>query len=71
VCHNMDPHQGCNPCPDNGVSAPDPAACAAFDHNLFCSQLNPTGIDPVAWQQELQLFGRFGSSNTADRIGTA
>jgi hypothetical protein len=57
VCHNTDPHQGCNPCPDNGGSAPDPAACAAFDHNLFCSQLNPTGIDPVAWQQELQLFG--------------
>jgi hypothetical protein len=64
VCHNPDPKQGCNPCPANGASAPDPGACAAFNQNLFCSQLNPQGVSPADWQAELQLFGCVGNTYT-------
>jgi hypothetical protein len=56
ACHT-DATQGCNPCPADGSAPQDPGACSAYIHNLFCSQLNPTGFDPVAWQQQLQLFG--------------
>jgi hypothetical protein len=55
-CHNTDPTQGCNPCPNDGSTPKDPGACAAFGHNLFCSQLSPTGYDAAAWQQVLQLY---------------
>jgi hypothetical protein len=57
ACHNTDPHAGCSPCPRDGSTAPAPTACAAYTQNLFCSQLNPTGIDPVAWKLELQAVG--------------
>lgn len=56
ACHNSDPAQGCDPCPPGGAAA-DPAACSAYLHNLFCSQLNPTGVDPAVWQAELQQSG--------------
>lgn len=56
ACHNTDPRGGCNPCPGNGAAPADLAACAAFTENNFCSQLNPAGLDPAAWQQVLQLY---------------
>lgn len=64
VCHNTDPRGGCNPCPPNGTAAPDPAACAAYSQNLFCSQLNPAGVDPAAWQILLQTQGCAGNTYT-------
>ena len=64
LCHNTNPKQGCNPCPANGASAPDPGACAAFNQNLFCSQLNPQGVSPADWQAELRMFGCVGNAYT-------
>ncbi|HVU92230.1 MAG TPA: hypothetical protein VHC23_08345, partial [Jatrophihabitans sp.] len=41
---------------------PDPQACMAWEHNLFCSELNPTGVSYQEWQSELQTFGCAGST---------
>lgn len=58
-CHNTDPESGCDPCP-SGVSladTPDPAACQEWEQNLFCSELNPSGVDYVAWVALLKSVG--------------
>lgn len=58
-CHNTDPEHGCNPCPASApaASAPDPNACEAWEQNLFCSELNPSGVDYVAWVTLLKSVG--------------
>ena len=59
VCHNTDPNHGCNPCPPGATLAqtPDPAACLAWDQNLFCSELNPAGLSYEQWISEQRSFG--------------
>ena len=59
VCHNTDPNHGCNPCPPGATLAqtPDPAACLAWEHNLFCSELNPAGLTYQQWLSEQRSFG--------------
>lgn len=56
-CHNTNPESGCNPCPPNVdlYKMPDPQACMAWEHNLFCSELNPTGLSYAAWENTLRL----------------
>ena len=56
-CTNADPDHGCHPCPSNGTMPQNPGICQAWAHNLFCSELNPTGLSPADWQSELRAFG--------------
>jgi hypothetical protein len=35
----------------------NPGICQAWAHNLFCSELNPTGLSAADWQSELRAFG--------------
>jgi hypothetical protein len=71
VCHNTDPLHGCDPCPDNGSPAADPAACAAFGHNLFCSQLNPGRMNYTTWERYLRRVGCLGNPYTPGSPGVA
>jgi hypothetical protein len=59
VCTNTNPLSGCDPCPLDGTAPADPAACAAFEQNLFCSEQNPagTGASAATWATYLQLIG--------------
>ena len=56
-CHNTDPMgNGCDPCNTVTTGIPsDPAACAVFQQNLFCSELNPAGIDYATWENFLKI----------------
>ena len=56
-CTNVDPELGCHPCPGNGTMPQNPGICQAWAHNLFCSELNSTGLSPADWQSELRAFG--------------
>jgi hypothetical protein len=56
-CTNANPDHGCDPCPSNGAMPQNPGMCQAWAHNLFCSELNPTGMSPADWQSELRAFG--------------
>lgn len=69
-CHNTDPTgNGCDPCysypngtPLNPGTPSDAAACSIFSHNLFCSELNPTGLSYQEWEQTLQTFDCQGNN---------
>jgi hypothetical protein len=65
-CHNTDPMgTGCDPCNTLTTGIPsDPAACAVFEQNLFCSELNPTGIDYATWENFLKLMNCAGNPYT-------
>jgi hypothetical protein len=56
-CTNVDPEHGCDPCPGNGTMPQNPGVCQTWAHNLFCSELNPTGLSAADWQSELRVFG--------------
>lgn len=65
-CHNTDPMgNGCDPCNTLTTGIPsDPAACAVFQQNLFCSELNPAGIDYATWENFLKLMNCAGNPYT-------
>jgi hypothetical protein len=65
-CHNTDPMgDGCDPCNTLTTGIPsDPAACTVFEQNLFCSELNPTGIDYATWENFLRIMNCAGNPYT-------
>ena len=63
-CHNTDPSgNGCDPCNTLTTRIPsDPAACQIYSKNLFCSQLNPDGMDYATWENFLQSVNCAGNT---------
>ena len=61
-CHNTDANgNGCDPCysyPNGTALNPgnpsDRAACVIYSQNVFCSELNPDGMDYATWESFLQ-----------------
>jgi hypothetical protein len=43
------------------AQTPDPAACLAWEQNLFCSELNPAGLTYQQWISEQRSFGCLAS----------